>query len=112
MTKSDTELIKFMAKKCKNPLYANMILQHLAGTIQDFEAICETIGKVQHCKAPGDSPCADGRREKEVHLVSAESARGILVVSVGTARKRQDTSAKIVLNAKPSKVDLDLDLDL
>jgi len=47
VTKSDTELIKVMAKKCKNPLYANMILQHFAGTIQDFEAICETIGKVQ-----------------------------------------------------------------
>ena len=47
VTKSDTELINVMAKKCKNPLYANMILQHLAGTTQDFEEICETIGIVQ-----------------------------------------------------------------
>ena len=31
----------------QEPLYANMILQHLAGTTQDFEAICETIVKVQ-----------------------------------------------------------------
>ena len=37
VTKSDTELIKVMAKKCKNSLYANMILQHLASSIQDFE---------------------------------------------------------------------------
>jgi hypothetical protein len=36
--------------------------------------------------------------------------REILVVFVDTARKRQDTSARIVLNAKPSKVDLDLGL--
>ena len=34
----------------------------------------------------------------------------IFVVFVGTARKRQDTSARIALNTKPSKVGLDLGL--
>ena len=37
VTKSNNDLIKVMAKKCKNPLYAYMILQHLAGTTQDVE---------------------------------------------------------------------------
>jgi hypothetical protein len=89
VTKSDTELIKVMAKKCKNPLYANMILQHLAGTIQDFEAICETIGKVQRLtKGPGDAPRADGRREKEVHLASADNAKGNFSGVCGYCKKK------------------------
>ena len=78
MTKSDIELIKVMAKKCKNTLYANVILQHLAGVTQDVEAICKTIGKVQQlakANGQGDAPHADGRRENEVHLTSAESAK-------------------------------------
>ena len=54
-----------------------MILQHLAGTAQDVEAICETIGKVQRlAKGPGDAPCGDGKQENEVHLASAESGHG------------------------------------
>ena len=36
VTKSDTVLIKVMAKKYKNLLYANMILKHLASTTQYF----------------------------------------------------------------------------
>ena len=85
----DTELIKVIAKKCKSPLYANMILQHLASNIQDFESICETIGKVQQLtKGPGDTPRADGRREKEVHLASAESARGNFSGICGYCKKK------------------------
>jgi hypothetical protein len=103
VTKSDTELIKVMAKQCKNLLYANMILQHLAGTIQDFEAICKTIGKVQSFVQ-----MAEGRRKYTWPVLKVQ--REIQVVFVGTARKGQDTSARIALNAKPSKVDLDLDL--
>ena len=90
-----------------------MILQHLASSVQDFESICETIGKVQRLtKGPVDTPCADVRREREVHLASAESARGNFSGVCGYCKKRLDTSARIVLNAKPSKVDLDLDLGL
>ncbi len=89
VTKSDIDLIKVMAKKCKNPLYANMILQHLAGTSQDFEAICETIGKVQRLtKGPGDTPRADGRREKEVHLTSAEGTKGTFIGICGYCKKK------------------------
>ena len=78
-----------MAKKCKNPLYANMILQHLACTTQDFAAICETLGKVQClAKGPGDTPHADGRREKEVHLGSAESAKGNFSGVCGYCKKK------------------------
>jgi hypothetical protein len=66
VTKSDTELIKVMAKKCKNPLYTNMILEHLASMTQDLEAICETIGKVQQL-AKGQvmhlMKMAEGRRK-------------------------------------------------
>ena len=89
VTKLDTKLIKVMAKKCKNPLYANMILQHLAGTTQDFEAICETIGKVQHlAKGPGNTPHADGRKEKEVHLTSADTAKGTFIGVCGYCKKK------------------------
>jgi hypothetical protein len=89
VTKSDIELIKIMAKKCKNPLYANMILQHLAGTAHDFEAICETIGKVQRlAKGPGDAPRGDGRREKEVHLASAENGSGDFNGVCGYCKKK------------------------
>ena len=66
-----------------------MILQHLAGTAQDFEAICETIGKVQRlAKGPGDAPRADGRREKEVHLASAENGSGDFNGVCGYCKKK------------------------
>ena len=51
---------------------------------------------------------AEGRRKYTWPVLKVQGE--ILVVSVGTARKRQDTSAKIPL--KTSKVDLDLDLGL
>jgi hypothetical protein len=89
VTKTDIELIKVMAKKCKNPLYANMILQHLAGTAQDFEAICETIGKVQRlAKGPGDTPRTDGRREKEVHLTSTDTTGSTFTGVCGYCKKK------------------------
>ena len=54
-----------------------MILQHLAGTAQDFEVICETIGKVQLlAKGPGDAPSSDGEQENEVDLANAEKVKG------------------------------------
>ncbi len=51
---------------------------------------------------------AEGRRKYTWPVLKVQGE--ILVVSVGTARKRQDTSAKIVPTAKPSKDDLDLGL--
>jgi hypothetical protein len=84
-----------MMKKCKNLLYANMILQHLAGTIQDFEASCETIRKVQSLtKGPGDAPCANGRRGKEEHLARAENAKGKFSGVCGYCKKEAGRKGK------------------
>ena len=84
-----------MAKKCKNPLYAIMILQNLAGTTQDFEAICEEIGNAQClAKGPGDTPLADGRRDKEVHLTSAETTRGTFTGVRGYCNKKAGHKCK------------------
>jgi hypothetical protein len=47
IAKSDIDLIKIRAKKYKNSVYANMILQHLTSTTQDFDVFSETIAKVQ-----------------------------------------------------------------
>ena len=88
-----------------------MILQHLAGTAQDFEAICETIGKVQRlAKGPGDAPRGDGRREKEVHLASAENGSGDFNGVCGYCKKkaghkRKDCHVRI---AKQSESESDL----
>jgi hypothetical protein len=51
---------------------------------------------------------AEGKKKYTWPVLKVQ--REIAVVSVGTARKRQDTSARIALNAKPSKVGLDLGL--
>ena len=54
VTKSDTDLIKVMARKVTSPTYTKMIVDHLddAGTADDLEWLCTQIGTVQRLASP------------------------------------------------------------
>jgi hypothetical protein len=89
-----------------------MILQHLAGIIQDFKEIFETIEKVQqHTKGQQEAPCADGRREKEVHLTSTESTKGDFKSICQYCKKKAGQKHNLARSTQLDKVVLDLDLE-
>jgi hypothetical protein len=77
----------------------------MVDTTEDSEAICVKIQKIEQL-----APCTDGRREKKVHVASAESAKRIFGGVCGYCKKRAGQSARIALNTKPNKVDLNLHL--
>ena len=45
--KSETDLIKLLAKKQLSALYAKMVLDHLKGTTHDLDTLCTEIGEIQ-----------------------------------------------------------------
>ena len=88
VVKSDTDLIKIMAKKVNSSVYANEILKHLGDASQadDLETMCEEISKIQRLtKANGGNSRG---KDKEVQLTSAEGGKGDFKGICGHCKKR------------------------
>ncbi len=76
VSKSQTDLVKLLAKKVTSPVYAKMIIDHLnKGSVNhSLEEICEEIRQIQRLtKATGVTGKPKG---KEVQLVDAEGSGG------------------------------------
>lgn len=87
VTKSDTDLIKIMAKKVNSQVYASEILKHLSDTSNpdDLENMCEEIAKIQRLTKKGGNSHG---KEKEVQLASAEGGKGSFKGICGHCNKR------------------------
>ena len=58
VTRSETELIRMMAKKVSSSMFAKLIIEHLTQTANhhDLETLCNEIGEIQYLtKATGNT---------------------------------------------------------
>lgn len=57
VVKSDTKIVKIMAKKTRNPTYTDKIFQHFSRSNINFEEQCTEIANIQQLiKGPEDAP--------------------------------------------------------
>ena len=76
--KSETDLIKLLAKKQLSASYAKMVLDHLKGTTHDLDTLCTEIGEIQRLTKQVHESKSNGNnnqksaKEKETVLASAE----------------------------------------
>ena len=77
VTKSDTDLIKLMARKVTSATYTKMIIDHMvARTANDFQELCNQISTVQRLVGVSNSN-SNGKKknaEKEIAVVGTETA--------------------------------------
>jgi hypothetical protein len=75
--KSDSDLIKLMARKINSATYSKMIIDHLnAGAADDFEAICSKISTVQRLAGIGsNSNSKKNSLDKEIAVVNADDSK-------------------------------------
>ena len=77
VTKSDTDLIKLMARKVTSATYTKMIIDHMvAGTANNFQELCNQISTVQRLVGVSNSN-SNGKKknaEKEIAVVETETA--------------------------------------
>ena len=75
--KSDSDLIKLMARKVNSATYSKMIIDHLnAGAADDFEAICSEISTVQRLAGIGsNSNSKKNSSDKEIAVVNADDSK-------------------------------------
>ena len=77
VTKSDTDLIKLMARKVTSATYTKMIIDHMvARTANDFQDLCNQISTVQRLVGVSNSN-SNGKKknaEKEIAVVGTETA--------------------------------------
>ena len=76
VVKSDTDLIKLMARKVTSATYTKMIIDHMvAGTANNFQELCNQISTVQRLVGVSNSngKKKNSEKEKEIAVVGTET---------------------------------------
>jgi len=74
--KSESDLIKQLARKVNSATYSKMILDHLgSGNPADFERICSEISGVQRLAGVGSGFRSKGNSGKEIAVVNQDGAK-------------------------------------
>ena len=76
VTKSESDLIKLMARKVNSATYSKMILDHLGTGAADFERICTEISGVQRLAGVGTGSRPNNKNQgKEIAVVNQDGAK-------------------------------------
>ena len=74
-TKSDSDLIKLMARKVTSATYTKMIIDHMVATTpNNFQELCNQISTVQRLVGVSNSNGKKKNSEKEIAVVGTETA--------------------------------------